>query len=204
MSSDHPGARCGGGHLVQLFDGFDSLADGVSAFLVDGLLAGDPVLVVSTMPHWALIAGRLRARGAALEQSLRSGQLTVRDATEALGQFMRHGRADRRLFHESMGALVRDRAFLGRPLRAYAELVDVLATEGDYRTALEVEELLEDLGERVPFTLLCGYSAVNFGNPRYGEVLRAICARHSGVRANPRDILASFLLGAGAPEPATP
>jgi hypothetical protein len=51
----------------------------------------------------------------------------------------------------------------------------------------------------VPFDLLCGYSAVNFGNPRSADALRRIGAAHGHLRANRRDLLATFLLRTAVP-----
>ena len=181
--------------MVQLFDGTDSLADAVSEFLREGFLAGDTLLVVSTTPHWDAIAEKLSKGGVRIKQATQSGQLTRRDARDTLNLFMQHGRPDRELFEASVGSLVRQLATRDARLRIYGEMVDVLASEGDYRSAELLEEFWNALGERESFKLFCGYSAVNFGDPRTAEALRAICRSHTHVRSNPRDALGSFLLG---------
>jgi hypothetical protein len=53
--------------------------------------------------------------------------------------------------------------------------------------------LWNELAEREAFTLFCGYSTVQFGDPRSGSALRHICQLHLHVHVSPRDILGSFL-----------
>ena len=127
-------------------------------------------------------------------RSSRSGQLTVRDAAETLKTFMRLGRPDRELFEDSVGALIRDLSGRGAPLRIYGEMVNLLAAEGDYRAAHELEELWNDLGRRSAYRLFCGYAAAHFGDPRTLGALRRICASHSQVLSSPQDVLGSFLV----------
>ena len=188
-------------HLLQLFDDSDSRAAAVSRFVTDGLRQGDSLLIVMTHENWNEVAIRLRSSGAAWERALQSGQLTVRDAAAAMASFMRNGRPDRDLFNQTVGTLVSQLNSRDRHLRIYGEIVDLLATEGDYRSAQQLEELWNELGRRESFTLFCGYAAVNFGDPGTAEALKQICRSHSCVRSNPRDILGTFLLHAHTVHP---
>ena len=188
-------------HAVQLFDNLETRGEAVADFLNDGYNAGDNLLVVITQEHWGHVASRLRAAGFPLPAAVDTGRLTVRDASIAVGQLMRKGRPDPALFEEAFGALVRTLAAAKRPLRIYGELVDLLAADGDFRSAQLVEELWNGLSGQQPFTLFCGYGAVNFGDPRSTESLRSICRAHSLVRSNPRDLLGSFLLNAASAHP---
>jgi hypothetical protein len=181
-------------HIVQLFDDVDSLADTVSAFLREGLVEQEPVLVVITRDHWKAVALRLRQRGGLRDGLSRSDRLIVRDARATMKRFMRNGLPDPTLFQDSVGTLVSRLAGSGTGLRIYGEMVDLLAAEGDFRGAHLLEELWNDLRERHAFTLFCGYSAGNFGNPCSAEALRLICRSHSRVESNPRDVLGSFLV----------
>jgi hypothetical protein len=183
-------------HLVQLFDGVDSMADEVTRYLREGFLAGDAMLVVITRHHWDAVATRLQAERLSLKKAQVSGQLVVRDAGQLLQTFMRYGLPDRALFDASVGALVRQLRTDGTHLRIYGEMVNLLAAEGDFESAERLEALWNDLSERESFTLFCGYSAPHFGDPRTAEALRSICHAHSRVRSDPRDVLGTFLLTA--------
>jgi hypothetical protein len=183
-------------HIVQLFDDQQSLAHAVAAFLRDGLSAGDTHLVVMAPARFQATARRLRRLGVDVEEAIKAGRLTFRDAATTLKQLIRNGRPDPALFDATAGTLVRQlRPRRGR-LRIYGEMVDLLAAEGDFEAAEQLEELWNDLGERESFTLLCGYSSVNFGDPRTGDALRLICRSHSHVRSSPRDLLGSYLVKA--------
>jgi hypothetical protein len=92
--------------------------------------------------------------------------------------------------------LIRQLSANGKPLRIYGEMVNVLAAQGEYQAAHQLEELWNDLGRRNRFTLFCGYAASHFGDPRTAEALHGICDTHSQVLSSPQDVLGSFLLHA--------
>jgi hypothetical protein len=181
-------------HTVQLFDSDESLVDAAANFLGEGLLRNETVLAVMDEERWYSVAIRMSAQGFPIDESLRSGDLTVGNAVETLKTFMRRDRPDPRLFNASVGTLVSSLAARGKPLRIYGEMVDVLAAQGEYAAAHELEELWNRLGKREEFTLFCGYTAAHFGDPRNAEALRRVCASHSEVLSDPRDVLGSFLL----------
>jgi hypothetical protein len=169
--------------------------------VADGLRQGDSLLIVITHDNWNEVASRLRADGAAWERAAESGQLTVRDAAAAMASFMRNGRPDWELFNQTIATLVSQLNSRDRHLRIYGEIVDLLAAEGDYRSAQQLEEFWNELGRRESFTLFCGYAAVNFGDPGTAAALEQICRSHSRVRSNPRDVLGTFLLHAHTAQP---
>jgi hypothetical protein len=181
-------------HIVQLFDDSQSRSHAVADFVEQGLASGERVLLVMTFVHWQEAAATLAQRGVDLHPAISSKRLVVRDAQATLNEFMRNGRPRRAPFDRAVAELVRTLASEGAPLRVYGEMVDVLAAEGDLQAAHELERLWNELGGRVPFTLYCGYSAVNFGNPATSKALHSICRAHSEIRSNSRDMLAAFLV----------
>jgi hypothetical protein len=184
------------GHSCQLFDDSDTTASAVAGYFRDGLAKGDTLLGVMQPQSWSSTVQCLRRLELDPQALLATGQLTVLDAAATLAAFRRGGSVDRQLFDNSVGALVRSMAVEGRQLRVYGEAVDILAAEGDFRSALRLEELLNDLRSKERFILFCGYSAVNFGSPAAAHALQLTCRAHTHVRTNPRDVLAAFLLQA--------
>ena len=178
-------ARGAGRHSCQLFDTPDSVATSVGAFIRDGLEAGDSVLAVMCPEHWASTGRYLRSEGVNPSAVLASGQFTMVDAATTLATFRRGGQIDPQLFDTSIGNLVRTLAAGDRHLRVYGEMVDVLAMEGDFKASLQLEALWNELMASVPIDLFCGYSAVNFGNPRSADALRLICAAHGRCTRTP-------------------
>ena len=159
-------------HSLQLFDCRDSVADAVSDFIAEGVEAGYGVLAVMRRETWESTARRLRDRGLDPAVAQASGGLTVLDAAATLDTFLVNGRIDQKLFEDSVGTLVWALASSDRRLRIYGEMVDVLASRGDFRIALQLEARWNDLRAESPFTLFCGYSAENFGNPKLSETLQ--------------------------------
>ena len=192
---DHRGAM---DHSLQLFDSRNSLANAVACFADEGLKCGDQVLLVMRPVNWDATAECLRQRGIPLREALASGRLTVLGAAATLQSFMRYGSVDQERFEDTVGTLIHTLSSASGALRVYGEMVDLLAAEGDFRGALELETVWNALRERESFQLFCGYSAVNFGDPRVSEELRLISHAHSHVHTNPSDVLGTFLLQTSA------
>ena len=179
-------------HAVQLFDNPDSVAETVATFVSSSLDSNATVLILISSENWRATARNLGSREA--DRAIAHGRLTVLNAAVTLSGFMQGGGVRGDWFDRTVTPLVDRLAAQGRPLRIYGEMVDVLAAEGDFRSALQLETLWNELALRTHFTLLCGYSAVSFGDPRVAHALQRICRAHTHVRTTPRDPLATFLL----------
>jgi hypothetical protein len=179
-------------HAVQLFDNAESLAESVMAFASEGWSTNCRVLLVLSQDSRRVLGLALRRRDA--EAAAADGRLIVKDAASAVSSFVSGGGIQPERFERTIGALVAELASRRRPLRIYGEMVDLMAAQGDYRGALQLENLWNDLSRRIPFTLLCGYSSNSFGDPRVALDLHRICRAHSHVRRSDRDPLAAFLL----------
>jgi hypothetical protein len=189
-----------GEHLVQLFDDTDSLAQTVADFLYAGFKNGQTLLVAARPHGWAATLKQLLVLGCDVPEATQSGRLLALDAETTLAGFSQNGfpRAD--LFQEQVGALVRhlsDRNPLG--LRIYGEMVDILAAQGDYWAAEQLEQLWQELSAECSFTLLCGYASANFADPRTASALQAICRSHTHTTVKPTDLLGAWLLSGRQP-----
>jgi KaiC/GvpD/RAD55 family RecA-like ATPase len=182
-------------HILQLFDTTDSLANVVSAYLNEGWQAGDHLLVVAKPSHWTRVSERLERRGCPVSQAIREGRLTVLDAATTLARIARFGIIDRHLFVEHIGGQIgRLVAHATNGVRIYGEMVELLAEEGDLAEARHLEQLWNELADRQPFSLLCGYSAAHFADVRTTAELHAICASHTRVQKNTSDLLGNFVV----------
>jgi hypothetical protein len=182
-------------HTVQFFDGPDTLGTAVAAFLHEGLQAGQHALVVARPVSTHMIARALTARGVALQPLVESGRLTVLDAAATLLSLMDGQRPDPRRFAAVVGTLVRQQLDASNErLRVYGEMVELLAIEGNFDGAQQLEALWNGLGRDESFQLLCGYSAAHFTGAHGRAMLRGICAQHGGVQQDQSDVLASWLL----------
>src|SRR5688500_12233414 len=129
-------------HIVQLFDGPDTLGTAVADFLREGLLAGANALVVARPFSTHMIARALAARGVSLPSLLDEGRLTMVDAAATLMSFMDGTRPDARRFKMVVETLVRQQIESSNgQLRVYGEMVEILATEGNFDGAQALESL---------------------------------------------------------------
>jgi hypothetical protein len=180
-------------HIVQLFDGPETLGHAVANHLVHAFERDGHALVVSRPGHFHQISHELAQRGYVTDELLAAGRMTVLDARTTLRQFMHAGAPNPRMFDSVVGAVVRDLASRG-PLVIYGEMVDLLAEERSFTAAEELEALWNSLAEKTSFSLLCGYASSHFAAPRGEERLRRVCANHTRVHQNNEDLLGSWLI----------
>lgn len=181
-------------HIVQFFDSDESRAECVAQFLADGYRLGEPALVVAKPSNWSGVVEQLKALGIPIEDAIADGRVVVKDATDTLRRVSRNGVPDADAFQAIVGKAVEGLARRGPRVRAYGEMVDMLAQRGELPEALKLEHLWNRLGERVPFVLLCGYAAAHFVATATHRALREICGAHTGVHRHAQDPLATWLL----------
>jgi hypothetical protein len=181
-------------HIVQFFDSDESRAECVAQFLADGYRLGQPAIVVAKPANWSGVVDQLTNQGVPVQEAIDNGSIVVKDATDTLRRISRNGVPDANAFEAVVGKAVTALARRGTRVRAYGEMVDMLAQRGDLAEAIKLEHLWNGLGERVPFFLLCGYSAAHFVATATHRALRDICGAHSGVHRHAQDPLATWLL----------
>jgi hypothetical protein len=180
-------------HLVQFFDSHQTAATAVAEFVRAGLAQNERVVLIARLADWNRAAVDL-SRDVALSEAIDSGQLTVRDSTRTLDAISVDGWPSPERFERVVGRMIAAAHGGGGALRAYGDMVDVLAADGRCDAAARLEELWNDLRARVPFTLFCGYSSGHFCGAQSGEVLRQIRQLHSHEQCAPCDLVAANLL----------
>ncbi len=182
-------------HSVQLFDTSDSLEDTVARFVLEGLDRSELVLVVTSFARWAKIDSRLLELKRRPAAALARGELVFVEKETVLNELLVNGTPDADQFEATVGTLIRRLAGGRKPLRVYGDMVDTLAGYGDLKGAQQLEALWNKLGASVPgVSLLCGYSAVHFANPKSTIDLRQICRQHTEVRTATVDDLGRWLV----------
>ena len=142
-----------GEHELIVHDGAFPAAD-VARFLRVGLDGGEAGLVIATPEN----AFRIRqALGVAQHKCV------FLDAAVEVERFMRDGRPDPGRFHDLLAPALRAAQRQGNGgVRAYGELVAVLAGRGEHEAAVEVEHLWNLLLRGQPVALLCAYPTQAF------------------------------------------
>jgi len=147
-------------HIVQFYDHEEALYSLVSAFLADGLAAGEHVLVVGTEEHRREFAARLRARNIDFE----ADHLLMVDARQLMSTFMIGAAPDAQRFRDSVVGTIRRHLNGSTKIRIYGEMVDLLWRDGNAEGALQLEDLWNDAETELRFSLLCAYSLAPFFN----------------------------------------
>lgn len=181
-------------HLIQLLDSDDSLGTAAGRFFTDAYEAGDRLLLIAKPAHVDAIAAALRRRGPAMVPLVDSGRLIVLDAATTLRLIMKRGVPNISALWTVVENTVDHLAPDGGRISVYGELVEILAEEGNFRGAEQIEAFWNEFGLEHPISLFCGYSSAHFVTPGALAALTRICAAHDHVAQNRGDLLANWLL----------
>jgi hypothetical protein len=176
-------------HAVRFYEDEESLYRIVADFVGDGLVAGQPAIIIATPLHREEISRGLQAMSFDVSRLRANGELLMLDAEQTLFSFMKDGFPDPVAFRRSVGGVL-DGATAGRAkgtVRAYGEMVDCLWKNEAAAAAIRLEVLWNQLANTSDFSLLCGYSMGNFY--KHGAY-EDICGQHTHV-----------VSGAGKPTP---
>ena len=175
-------------HAVQFYGSDESLFTTVGGFISEGLIAGQPAIVIATPPHTAAILQELSRRLIDVDHAKHIGDLVCLDAEETLATFMAGDTPNPGAFRKNVGdALTQMLAGRDRTaVRAYGEMVDVLWKKGSADAAIKLEILWNELACSHSFQLLCGYSMGNFF--KQAEYYEKVCEQHTQVVPDPKVI----------------
>ncbi len=166
-------------HLIEIFASPSEIIAGICEFTCAGLANGEAVIIIARENHIEDVHRQLGFLGFDFESMTASGQLVMLDAEETMSKFMVSGTLDPKLFFELVGNLLTSKAAGFPQIRAYGEMVDILAVDDKFDQAIELEKLWNEVAKRHAFTLLCGYSKINFSADRTGQRLKEVCGCHT-------------------------
>src|SRR5688572_19008641 len=152
-------------HAVRFFHGDDLPLERIARHLSKAT-----PLVIATDEHRERIRAALPPARAAVGIFL--------DATEIADKLTEGGRPSRLVFDELVGATLGKALERHARIRAYGEIVDVLARRGDIPAAIQLEEWWNELLEGKPVELLCGYSLLSFAGTATTELFSRVCETH--------------------------
>jgi hypothetical protein len=171
-------------HAVQFYGTDESLISTVGAFVSEGLIGGQPAVIIATPAHITALIDELSRRHIDVKQAKHIGDLVCLDAEETLATFMAGARPDPGAFRTNVGRAI-EQALGGRvrtAVRAYGEMVDVLWKRGDAEAAIALEILWNELAASHAFELLCGYCMGNFF--KQTDHFERVCQQHTHVFAD--------------------
>jgi hypothetical protein len=176
----HAGAP--GAHFVHFYESEEALTPVVAGFIADGLSAGGHAVLIASGPRLRGFAGALQSMGVRPDDDGSLPRVVLLDAHETLERLLVGGMPSEELFEAHVAAFLSDRAKRSRVrMRAYGEMVDILWKRGQKAAAFRLEEMWNDLGGRLHFSLLCAYAKDSFKQFVDEEGLAAVCKLHTGV-----------------------
>src|SRR3954452_2659103 len=126
LTAARESALSGQNHAVQFYESEAFLRETVAGFIGNGLVGGEPVIVIATEEHRDAFAGALAERGLDTVEAEASGDLVMLDAREALNSFMAGATIDPERFETIIGGLIGRTARGRQQCRAYGEMVDLM------------------------------------------------------------------------------
>jgi hypothetical protein len=169
-------------HFVQFYERDDYLALSMSAFLAQGISAGDAGVVIATRDHRAAVEEKLNESGINMTDARKNGLYSSYDAAGLLSRLLIAGQPDHRRVRAALGPIIeRAQACSPSGVRIFGEMVALLWAEGNKVAAIELEILWNELAERYSFTLMCAYPITAFSDDEKSNQLRHICRAHSRV-----------------------
>jgi hypothetical protein len=171
-------------HGVQCYRELGELAASVARFLDAGFRAGEPAVVIACADHWPVFQGELERRDHDVEELENQGLLTRCDADETLASLMSGELPSAERFEDVVGGTIEIVAhrFPGRTIRAFGEMVDVLAQRGQQTAAIALEELWNGLLQTRRLALLCAYELDVFDLETQVTALPEIVRTHTHHR----------------------
>jgi len=171
-------------HAVQCYRELDELAASVGRFLDAGFHAGEPAVVIACARHWHAFQQELERRSHDVDELEDHGLLTRCDADETLAAVMNGELPSAERFEDVVGATVDTVAlrFPGKTIRAFGEMVDLLAQRGRQVAANALEELWNGLLHTRRMALLCAYELDVFDLDTQTTALPEIVRTHTHQR----------------------
>lgn len=164
-------------HAVHFYEEAASFSRVVGDFIVDGLVAGEPAVVIAGSEHSTAIVQQLIETASDPHERMERGELVVLDANELLSRFMIGGMPCARRLHDAVNPIFERATRHGATAaRIYGEMVDVLWASDKQDAAVSLEILWNQLAATYRFALLCGYARDRVGD---GAGFQRICSHHS-------------------------
>lgn len=141
-------------HVAAFYQTDRFLIERVSAFIGEGLSAGEHTIVLATLPHWNAIAARLEVAGINYGSATTEGRLILIDAEHVLDSIT----VDEGISVDKFRSILAPLTTPGQTRRIYGEVVSLLVQRGDVESALAIEALGHELARELQLRVWCGYN----------------------------------------------
>ena len=169
-----------GSHIVQVCQNKTSQAEAIANYIKEGLLNDEAVVVFAGAVLRKAVISKMDALGLDMQAFKNKDQIKFFDAEFLLSAFLIDGVLEEQVFQESIGFPIQAAQLQYGKVRAIGGMMDVLWKKGQYDTAMQLEDLWNDLSQKQEFSLLCSYSLDSLDTNAYDESLEWIlrCHKH--------------------------
>src|SRR5512146_481280 len=168
-------------HFVQFYEQESELLQSVSEYIQHGLHAGAAALVIATAPHLEELERGLRTRGVDVAAATARQQLVLLEASAVLARIMHHGAPQWGRFLEVLGSVIAGLRRRHSRVIAFGEMVSLLLSEGRQESAVQLEQLWNELARRERFSLYCAYPLPREGEAADYSAFERICSQHGRI-----------------------
>jgi len=162
-----------GTHAVQLYEDETFLHRAVTAFMAEGARRGGPLVMVAR-----------RRTFEAVTSHVNSDRILFVDAEAALENILDGATVNAKTLEQAFVNLLATLEQREEPgtVWMYGERVDLFCQLGHHQTAVQVEQLWNQLIPRHrQIVTVCGYAIRHFDDHAHADPLRAVCAQHTDV-----------------------
>jgi len=171
-------------HDVALYRDDVLLVDGFVRFVESVLKLGNSAVVIATASHRTAILQKLR-EFVDVDAAIEQGRYVERDINDTLSIFeignlhdaVRFRRSAADLFEEAAKAARREH----RRVAVCRECAPKPIPEANAKAVISQEDVFEEIAKSYDVDLLCGYVLSAFPRKDRTQIIRRICAAHSGV-----------------------
>ncbi|MDE2050395.1 MAG: PAS domain S-box protein [Gammaproteobacteria bacterium] len=168
-------------HFVQFYEQESELFQSVGEYIQHGLDTGAGALVIATAPHLEELERLLRARGRDVAAATARQQLVLLEASATLARVMLHGAPQWGRFLEVLGAVIAGLRRRHPQVIAFGEMVSLLWSEGRRESAVQLEQLWNELAQRERFSLYCAYPLSRQGEAADHPAFERVCSQHDRI-----------------------
>jgi hypothetical protein len=149
-------------HIVQFYQDDRELLDTLTAFVGEGVKAGESLVVIATPEHLRALRHRLVDIDADMMRAMFEDRYIAIDANVALTSFMVNDLPDETLFGEFARNLLRRASVQNRKVRGFGEMVALLWARGNREATVRLEQMWERFCDTHAIAVLCSYPIAAF------------------------------------------
>jgi hypothetical protein len=171
-------------HVVQFYSSDSAILESFADFVSTALTSHNAVIVLATKSHREGLVQRLAERGCDVDAAIQHGMYISLDAAEMLSTIMVNGTPDRLRFFEGLCGLIESagKAAKTKPPRVAicGECAGLLCAEENVNTAVQLEEVANDLAQSYDVEIMCAYPLSSL-HEEHTQAYERICAQHTAV-----------------------